>query len=514
MTKRTAAVLFIALTAVYLAAVNGSWAVRPDSALYLGLGRSLAEGRGMEFNGSQYWAIPPVAPMLIAACRMVHPGYFLINLMMHLAALAAVAVAVATIRELARDLPEGMQKHLPLAAALVIGLSAGLFVHASLVLTDVPFLLLISIAIYAFVRRGRDHWRWYFLGAAALLLAGWTRLPGVIFAAGLVPAALLDFRREGYRRRALAVIGAGAIVLAGFLAWFFLVRTRGDPGTIDYAAVVTGERFNIFSPSKWPALLEAAANFPAALAGTITDQKLEAWHFNLVPTAVLLVGVWTLLRRRQLVVLAPLVLYVGFLIVLDPTSVCERYFLPVMPMLVYGLLVGAQTLRLALEGLTRRPAWPGWAMAIVVACCVGISVPKIAREIYWMRHPQFDAVYDGGKWSDFRNVSAVLRERGRPEADAVVASQPTIVHHLSGLRVAAGPPLWPPAGPRAYKSLPPKEFAQAVARGPWRFVVMPADTPDWSEPMMKAIEESGAFRPAEVFGRLVLFERRPEARVD
>ena len=153
-------------------------------------------------------------------------------------------------------------------------------------------------------------------------------------------------------------------------------------------------------------------------------------------------------------------------------------------------------------------------MAIVVACCVGISVPKIAREIYWMRHPQFYAVYDGGKWSDFRNVSAVLRERGRPEADAVVASQPTIVHHLSGLRVAAGPPLWPREGPRAYKSLPPKEFAQAVARGPWRFVVMPADTPDWSEPMMKAIEESGAFRPAEVFGRLVLFEHRPEARVD
>jgi hypothetical protein len=510
MTHRTAAVLFVALAAVYLAAVNGSWAMRPDSALYLGLGRSLAEGRGMEFNGGQWWALPPVLPMLVAACRWVDPGYFLPNLIMHLAALAAVAVSVAAIRELAQDLPEAMQKHFVVAAALTIGFSAGLFVHVSLILTDVPFLLLISIATYAFLRGGRGHWGWYFLGAAALLVASWTRLPGVIFAAGLVLAVLLDLSREGYRRRALAAVGAGAIVLAGFAAWYFLVRTRGDPGTIDQVAAVTGERFNVFSPAKWPALMQAVANFPAALASAITDQKLEGWHFNLLPTAVLLVGLWTLLRRRQMLVLVPVALYVGFLIVLSPSSVAPRYFLPIMPMLVYGLLVGAQTLRLALESLTRRPAWPGWALAVVVAACVGTSAPKIAREIYWMRHPQFYAVYDGGKWSDFRNVSAVLRERGRPEADAVVASQPTIVHHLSGLRVAAGPPLWPREGPRAYKSLPPKEFAQAVARGPWRFVVMPADTPDWSEPMMKAIEESGALGPPERFGRLVLYERRTQ----
>ena len=508
MTHRTAAVLFVALAAVYLAAVNGSWAMRPDSALYLGLGRSLAEGRGMEFNGGQWWALPPVVPMLLAACRWVDPGYFLPNLIMHLAALAAIAISVATIRELAADLPDGMQKHLGTAAALAIGLSAGLFLHASLLLTDVPFLLLISIAIYAFVRGGRGRRRWYFLGAAALLVASWTRLPGVIFAAGLVLAVLLDLSREGYRRRALAAVGAGAIVLAGFAAWYFLVRTRGDPGTIDQVAAVTGERFNVFSPAKWPALMQALANFPAALAGAITDQKLEGWHFNLLPTAVLLVGLWTLLRRRQMLVLVPVVLYVGFLIVLDPTSVNERYFLPVMPMLVYGLLVGAQTLRLALESLARRPAWPGWALAIVVAACVGTSAPKIAREIYWMRHPQFYEAYEDGKWSSFQHVGAALRERGRPGTDEVVTTQPTILHYLSGLRYPAGPPLWPPAGPRAYKSLPPREFAQAVAQGPWRFVVLPTDTPDWSEPVMKALEESGALGPPERFGRLVLYERR------
>jgi len=508
MTKRTAAVLFVALAAVYLAAVNGSWAMRPDSALYLGLGRSLAEGRGMEFNGGRWWALPPVAPMLLAACRWVDPGYFLPNLLMHLAALAAIAISVATVRELVRDLPEAMQKHLVVAAALTIGLSAGLFVHVSPIQTDVPFLLLISIAIYAFVRGSRGRRRWYFLGAAALLVAGWTRLPGVIFAAGLVLAVLLDVRREGYRRRALAAVGAGAIVLAGFAAWYFLVRTRGDPGTIDQVAAVTGERFNVFSPAKWPALMQALANFPAALTATITDQKLTGGCFGLVPTAVLLAGLWTLLRRRQMLVLAPLVLYVGFLIVLDPTSVSERYFLPVMPMLVYGLLVGAQTLRLALEGLTRRPAWSGWALALVVAACVGTSAPKIAREVYWMRHPQFYEAYEDGKWSSFQHVGAALRERGRPGTDEVVTTQPTILHYLSGLRYPAGPPLWPPAGPRAYKSLPPREFAQAVARGPWRFVVLPTDTPDWSEPAMKALEESGALGPPERFGRLVLYERR------
>jgi len=234
---------------------------------------------------------------------------------------------------------------------------------------------------------------------------------------------------------------------------------------------------------------------------------------------LVLVGAWVAGRRRQWIVVMPLVLYVGLLIARDYSSIAPRYFLPIMPLLVYCMVLATQRVE---NWWRRRRAPPPrgagpyrpWAVIGLVAVCLVVSVPKIAREIYWMRHPQFYAVYDGGKWSDFRNVSAVLRERGRPEADAVVASQPTIVHHLSGLRMAAGPPLWPREGPRAYKSLPPKEFAQAVARGPWRFVVMPADTPDWSEPMMKAIEESGAFRPAEVFGRLVLFERRPEARVD
>lgn len=510
MTTRTAAILFGVLAALYLAAVNGSWAIRPDSGLYLSLGRSLAEGRGMAYNGGQCWALPPAVPLLIAACRLVNPGgYFLMNLAMSVLALGLIAASVATVRELARDLPEAMRPHLVLAAALVIGLSAGLFTHARPILTDVPFAFLISVSFYMFARGARGRWAWYLGGAAALVAATFTRLPGVILAAGLVLAALLDFGRQGYLRRATAAAAAGTIVLAGFLAWFFFIRSRADPGTVDYVSAVTQERFNILSPAKWPALWQAAANFPSALCGTLMDQKLAAGHFNLLPTAVLLIGAWTLARRRQFIVLVPVVLYIGFLVALDPSSVSERYFLPVMPMLAYGLLVGCQTIRLWLVGLWRRRLWPGWALAAAVALCVGVSAPKIAREIYWMRHPDFYAVYSDGQWRDIHQVCALLRERGRPETDEVVTSEPSVIHYLSGLRVAAGPPLWPPAGPRVYRHMPPKEFAQAVARGSWRFVVMPADTAGWSRPMIEALEETGAFCPPQEFHRLVLFQRLP-----
>jgi 4-amino-4-deoxy-L-arabinose transferase-like glycosyltransferase len=509
MSRRTAIILFVGLSAVYLAAVNDSWAIKPDSALYLSLGRSLTEGRGMEFNGGQWWAIPPVVPLLIAACRLVEgEHYVLVNLIMTLLGLGIVAVTAATVRRLAEGLPEAMHPHVAVAAVLVVGLSARLFVDSTLIMTDVPFTLFVSIAIYSFVR-GRDKPLWFLAGGAALVAATYTRLPGVLFAAGLVAAALADLRPEGYARRALAAIACGAVVLAAFIAWFFLIRTRGDPGTIDYWNAVTAERVNVLAPSRWPILWESLTHIPGALCGSLMDQKLEGLHFNLVPTASLLVGLATLARRRQWVVLVPAVLYVGLLVALAPQSVAPRYFLPVMPILAYGLLVGFQTLSVWLGRLTRRPAQPGWALAAAVVFCLGVSAPKIVREVYRMRHPQFYSVYEDGQWRDVRRVCAALAERGRPETDKVVTTQPSIVHYLSRLRVEAGPPLWPSEGPRAYRGIPPEKFAESVARGPWRFVVIPADTPQWSEPAKNALGASGAFLPAEPFGRMVLFERLP-----
>ena len=155
------------------------------------------------------------------------------------------------------------------------------------------------------------------------------------------------------------------------------------------------------------------------------------------------------------------------------------------------------------------------AVLIAAAICLAISIPKVAREIYWARSPDFYRVYDHGKWQDFVAVAQYLRERGRPDADEVIGPATTVIHYLSGLRVATDllAPGYPPWDPT---SGPPQVFAEAAARGTSRFVIVPTDAPDWSGPAMAAIEAGGAFGPPRLFGvgpgeplgRLAVYERR------
>ena len=525
MSCRTKIALALGLAGLYLAAVNDHWAVTQDSGLYLAMGRSLAEGRGMEFSGRQVWALPPVVPFLIAGCHLlVGEHYWLSNLVMTLFGLGVVGMTYLTVRELAADVPDtadcpgeegsgegrALRSGLVAAVVVLVGLSARLFVDSTRILTDVPFTFFAMVGLYGFLRGRIGHWAWYGLAAVALALATHTRLPGMVFLGGFALAAVLDSRREGYGRRMAAVAGATALVAGAVLAWFLLIRPHADPGTADHFA-----RLKV---AHWWSLAflwetgQALTRIPSAICGSILGQKLVG--LDLAMTALVLVGAWVAARRRQWIVVMPLVLYVGLLIARDYSSIAPRYFLPIMPLLVYCMVLATQ--RVESWWRRRRAAPPRgagpyrpWAVIGLVAVCLVVSVPKIAREIYWMRHPDFYSVYSGGQWRGVRQVCEALRERGRPATDEVVTSEPSVVHYLSGLHVAAGPPLWPPEGPRAYKRIPPEDFAQAVAMGSWRFVVMPADTEGWSGPMIAAFAETGAFRPPEAFDHMVLFERLP-----
>src|SRR5689334_3360797 len=51
--------LLIGVLALYLLGFNGQWRLEPDSALYLTIGRNLAEGRGYTYHGvSHHLAYP------------------------------------------------------------------------------------------------------------------------------------------------------------------------------------------------------------------------------------------------------------------------------------------------------------------------------------------------------------------------------------------------------------------------------------------------------------------------
>ena len=517
--RRWLPAVVLAIALLYALAVNGQWAIRPDSGLYLTLGRSLAEGRGMAFNGRQTWGIPPLLPALVAGCRLLagRHALWLLNALLSLSAVGAALAAMGIVNRLTRSLQEHTRVQLMVGTLLVAGLSARLFADATRILTDVPFTFFFLLSVYGFVRSRDGHWAWCLVGTAAITAATATRLVSLTLFPPMVLAVVLAHGRPGYRKRLIATLFAAALLAAAFGLWLWGIRGQADPDTADYFQSIEGRALAILHPEHWRRMLGGLARLPETLAAVLTDQKM--YGVNLAPAALVAIGGGVAAWRRQWIVVLPVVCYIGFLIAWGAAAaVAARYLLPVMPLLAYLLLLGARwtagvAVRWVRSGKVRR-AVPRAAAAAAVAVCLAVSLPKNFRHVYWARHPDFYRVYEHGEWEEIINLSRALRQRGRPGTDAVATPEYSVVHYLTRLRVviqalgthegkAFG--MWEPTG------VPPAVFADAVAAGTFRFLVVPTDEADWSPAALEAIARTGAFGRPEPYGNVALLERLPES---
>jgi len=536
-------ILLLIVAVLYLAAVNDHWSPKPDSGLYMGLGRSLAEGRGMVFNGREQWGIPPVTPFLIAACRYVAgPHVWLTNLCMTLMGLGVVVFAWRSVRLLSADLPAWARRSVEVGTLLAVGLSARLFLDSTRVLTDVPCLFFLMLAFWAVLRARSGSMAWYAVGAVAAALAVLTRVPALVPAAGLLAAAVIDIARQR-RGRAVAGLAVGAALAAALVAWWAVaIRSRASADAIDYLDTGYVSRFNLAEEGKWGEIAVALGLLPEAALSSIVYQKTMVLGLPLL--GLVAVGLWLTARLRQWVVVLPVALYTAFLIVFSPTTVASRYLLLVMPMLVYLMLVGAvaaadpvrrwlaraahRLRRGGTGGLARRIVAGGvragrWlalrAVPVTVGLGVAISAPKIAREIYWMRHPAFYEVFSHGEWAPYRRLAEHLRTHADLSHNTCLAPECTVVHYWSGVRCDSLF-VWEGKEIVHFDGLSPEEFARAAAARGDRFVVVRVDDdPDgasWGWRTVAAMEATGAFiGPPTHFGPLALFERTrgPSAEV-
>jgi 4-amino-4-deoxy-L-arabinose transferase-like glycosyltransferase len=503
----------ILIVAVYLSGVGNQWFIKSDSALYLGLGRSLDEGRGMEFNEHQWYGIPPGLPLMIAAShRVFGDAYWPLNLLGKLLALGIVGLSYLCFRRLAADLPDALRTGVAVGATIIVALSARLYIDSSRILTDVPCLFFIMLGLYGFLRGRREHWFWYALGTAAFIAATLTRLVGIIFLVGAVAAILADLVQRRSLRSLVWPLAAAAIVGLALAVWAIGIRTHEDAGTLDYFDTLAKKRFDPFAAATYAALGDAFLHVPGAAASALVDQKLP--YTSLAPLGLILMGLWTALRRRQLIVVLPVVFYAGFLILLRPTAVAPRYFLPMMPLLAYSLLLGVRTLT---SWAARRRAGDspprvrlGWALPLAVLLCVAVSLPKIGREIYWTHHPRFYEVIDNGDWRDIVDVSRYLAARGDPKTDHVLVQLGPIVHYLT--RLPTGLPN-DPIGRKLHhiEDQAPAAFVRMAERGDFAYVVVPLDLDGWSAPVQEALQATGRFsHPPETFGALAVYARSPQ----
>jgi len=542
LTRNRTAILLLLVAALYLGAVNNQWAITSDSSLYLGTGRSLVEGRGMTFNGKDQWGLPPLVPLMIAGCRLlVGSHYWLINLVVTAFALGMVGMTWLILRQVVPSLPRCSPAAFTFAVLLAVGTSARLFSESCRIMTDVPFGFFVLGGIVCFIRGCQGRAAWLLLGTAAWLGAVMTRLvPGLVLYGAALASVPFTCRRPGWAKRLGAAAGGAAILAGGMAAWVVLVRSRAEPGSVDYVGAALSGRFLRVDFEQVKRMADAVTHIPAALCGSLVDQKMP--YLNLVPTLLLAAGLWRMVKARQWVIVLTIGGYVGFLVYYAVEGVAARYFLPVMPLLAYGVLLGTETLAApARHRLSRRArrlrrkqgrgrwdrfllfnlqAWRRtlWASVYVAAClAAAISLPKVARGLYWMRHPQFYEVFDHGRWKAYRETAAYLARRGERGSDRVLAPKGAVVHYLCRLRTESMF-RWRGKLVTHFDMLTPEEFTRAARQRGYAFVVVDAPPPPsgaisrlsdeeaWAREVARALRASGAFLEPAVFGSLAVYE--------
>lgn len=401
--------LFITLGLIYLAGFTGRWRPEPDSALYLTIGRNLAQGQGYTYHGQPHHLVFPGLPMLFA-------GMFLIGgtgnlLAAHVLMLLCGAAALAlTYRLFLLHSGRGTA----VLITLMVGLSRTFYRYNFELLSDLPFLMFVMAFLVGFEavmhRRGAaldaaqparpQRLDWYLL-AVGIIGTVITRpaMLAVLLAVGVALAwSLARGRlRWGAVGMLVAVIGAGVL--------FYLLdprrqADRGAYGAYEMALLNTQRVGQLirraFTENLWqifhPTVAEATFG-------------LDLGKFINPPvSAVLLVAAFALFRYH---------LVWGLLVVttlmMMGIQVHVRYMLFILPLLMYANWR-------ALVWVNRRLG-PSRGDALFTALLIVLGLTNIIRLggfiIEQRSIPMLDG-YKGGKYASLPDRVKMIHEQTNP----------------------------------------------------------------------------------------------------
>ncbi len=181
--KKQLWVLVICVLIVYFSGVTDRWWPTPDSALYLGLARSIYESQGYQFNGEFSVTVTPGLPLMLAAIQALFgEQIWLWNLLMTLCGLAALLMIYKVL-----SLVDSPRVALCVVAATAMAYTFYRYSHR--VLTDAPFALLFWAMLYSAIRYQRSSRWWLALVGLLTVMCVCVRAPGLI----LIGLAALAF---------------------------------------------------------------------------------------------------------------------------------------------------------------------------------------------------------------------------------------------------------------------------------------------------------------------------------
>lgn len=425
-------------TAVLLALLHGLLALvlldpmldtGGDSAVYLSLARSLVESgeyRDLYLPGAPpHTQYPPVFAGMLAIAMLLGIGSW--------ARLKFLIVIVSTIAVAFTFLWARRKAPRPVAFAVTAGLAVSpVLLNASgLLLSDVPFLALTMISLWALEGHVREGDRRVWIGILAVLLAYFTRTAGLALL--IAAAGSLAYQR---RWRPLVALGSSWMALAAL--WWLRSRGRGSSGYTSFLWMAdpyhpelgTIGVFDLPTRALRNLLLYGEELVPVGIAGRVSVPLVAI-------SVALLVGAlfgWTRRVRDPGITELYFPLYAGLVLLWPEPWASERFLVPLLPPL---FLYAFAAVHDVVARLGRRAA--STAMALAVGSLLILAAPYLAYRSVETVH--CNAEYRRGNrfaclsppWRDFLVLTERLEGRLPPGA-AIMSRKPSLVYAFSGYR--------------------------------------------------------------------------------
>src|SRR5688572_30739824 len=474
---------FAFLAVLYLVSCNGQWRIGHDSSIYGGLAANIAAGKGYVFGEWASRQAYPGLPYLLAGIQKIcgtdvnalRQGGALAfvgpRLDTNISILAILAMALLTLVLTYRLI----RMHYPTWVAVCItfglGINSWFLQLAHSLLTDVPFLLGVVMALYGWelLKRAQTNGQ----GAAALALV----VPGLALAGSMRPMfwvlalawtivcawALI----RGDRRR-LHLVSLG--VLLGVWATLIVFDPRHPRGFHPLSGGYERELLDL--------LPDAHRTIGQRVYQALRDEMPVAFFGEQmsplsIPASLLALASCALLFRRH--ALWAWIVFITFAVTLV-ASAESRYYLMVVPMMLLGWL-------LMLAALARHMSrtWGVVILGLGLAIVTGNNLSADVGFVHEQRARPFLQKYEHGKYVPLLQMCDLIRARVGDD-ERVLAPMAPMMSYVTGKQVLSQREVLPRRGSVLH-------YPQALFEARLNYAVFPAVRYRVKEPFIARLME-------------------------
>jgi len=424
-TPRRLALVMLVQALLLAGLVTDSWHASPDSAVYMGLARSIRTGGGYTFNREPHVTYPPMFPLLLAGHTAVFgDSYLSIN-----AAQAVVTLLCTPLAFLA--LRRGFGADMAFLGAGLLATNYFLWRTASMPLSDPVFCALVwlSLLVASLAAEG-GRWRWpaVVVAGVSISAASLTRINGPVVIPAAVIAIWIGWKHRPRTIRALATAIPVVLALVSAWMWYSYVRdaSPGEGRTymegayfskpLGQMAASVAENLFVTAPTAASNLLVGFSDIPVAA--------------NLLLPGAAIVGCLVCLRTGN--VLAPMTVLAMLAVALIVPGITMRHLLLLVPFLFVVAPVGL----IALAGMLRRrpPSRTSIrrCVLIVAAVLAAVHLGHCTSQLVKLRRTSVAGGHRMGSRQGWLTACAFMTSRGSPEA--VLTQKPNIVNYLTRAR--------------------------------------------------------------------------------